>query len=61
MLYLLPKSLTPATHLYSNIYITESIAKLEVNNWIFFKLIYPFSEKQINKVLNSQFVLLEVI
>lgn len=49
MLYLLPKSLTPATHLYSNIYITESIAKLEVNNWIFLNSLTPFLKNKLTK------------
>lgn len=49
MLYLLPKSLTPATHLYSNISITESIAKLEVNNWIFLNSFTPFLKNKLTK------------
>lgn len=46
---MLKKSLTPATHLYSNIPITECIVKLEVNNLIF-ELIFLISGKQINKI-----------
>lgn len=44
----LKKSLTPATHLYGNIPITECIAKLEFN--LVFEPIFLISGKQINKI-----------